>query len=62
MSYWLNQKCDTCTKRKECTDRHLIQTAINCIHSMPYNQNAGHLGSGEVELKCSQRQPEPVPA
>lgn len=52
MSYGLTTKCGDCQKVGRCTDRHMIQNAINCIHSMPYNPEAGHLGWGTVNLDC----------
>jgi hypothetical protein len=55
MSYSLNDKCGTCTKKDQCNDRHFIRGAIDGIHSV-YPASKGHLGSGSVDLNCQQYQ------
>lgn len=50
MSYSFNYPCEDCLKRHRCTDRHVLQGAINGIHSMPFE--TGHFGAGEINLVC----------
>jgi hypothetical protein len=52
MSYSLHVPCFTCGNRDKCTDRHFIEGAISGIHAV-YPKDKGHLGSGSVEIKCS---------
>jgi len=52
MSYSLNSKCGNCNKKDKCTDLHFIQGAIIGIHSV-YPQEKGHLGSGSINLNCT---------
>ncbi len=51
MSYTLNSKCGSCTKKDKCTDRHFIEGAISGIHQV-WPSEKGHLGSGFVDLNC----------
>lgn len=50
MSYSFDYDCEECQKKEACTDRHVVQGAINAIHSMPFG--VGHLGSGCISLDC----------
>jgi len=48
-----------CTKKDTCTDRHVLYGAICAIHSMAYG--VGHLGAGEITLKCFNKTVAPIP-
>lgn len=56
MSYSLSSACHLCTKKKDCVDSTFIQAAISGIHSVNWSngvQKSLHLGSGTIELKCT---------
>lgn len=54
MSYSLVTKCHICIKQDKCIDRHFIDGAINGIHHIwPNPLEKGHLGSGTIEIKCT---------
>jgi hypothetical protein len=43
-----------CVKKDICTDRCVIQGAINAVHMMPVG--VGHLGGGSIVINCSNKQ------
>ena len=51
MSYSLEEKCFTCTKKEKCSDGQIIRGAIDTIHQL--GEEKGHLGYGVVRLDCS---------
>ena len=57
MSYSLNDKCGTCTKKNRCTDKHFLYGAICGIHNV-FPSEKGHLGSGTVTLDCQNHEEE----
>jgi hypothetical protein len=52
MSYSFNNICYRCENKDKCTDRILVEEAINKIHEKCYSEEGGHMGAGEILLLC----------
>lgn len=59
MSYSVNDPCEPCVKKGQCTDRIVIRGAVQgIIHSMPFG--VGHLGGGTVTMQCHNLEVKPA--
>jgi hypothetical protein len=55
MSYQLNCKCGTCTKKENCIDKRFVQAAISGMNAEKWingRAKQSHLGTGIIEIQC----------